>query len=330
MATVTDALPPAVPVAPTLLPGLREGETPTVRFEHVSKWYGDIVAVSDISFGIAPGVTGLLGPNGAGKSTCLEMMAGLLAPSTGTIAIAGESVRGAPKVYRRLGMVGEQEHVYPFLTGVEFVRMNAIMQGVPDPDTATARAIALVEMEDASDRKIGGYSKGMRQRIKVAGALVHDPETILLDEPLNGTDPVQRAGLISLMRRLGDEGRTVVVSSHVLSEVQRFAQNILVIINGKLAAAGDYRTIRDLMDEHPRSVRLRASDARRLAGALIADPSTRSIRYEHDGWLLAETDDVRAFCTAAPRLARAAGVRLLDVQPTDESLASVFAYLVGQ
>jgi ABC-2 type transport system ATP-binding protein len=284
--------------------------------------------VSDVSFGIPPGVTGLLGPNGAGKSTCLKMMAGLLKPSAGSVTIGGEAVRGAPKVYRRLGLVGEQEHVYPFLTGVEFVRMNAIMQGVDDPDAATRRAIALVEMEEAANRQVGGYSKGMRQRIKVAGALVHDPETILLDEPLNGTDPVQRAGLISLMRRLGEEGKTVVVSSHVLSEVERFAQNILVIINGKLAAAGDYRAIRDRMDERPREVRVRANEPRLLAAALVANPATQAIRYESDGWLSAETSDVRAFSTALPRLARDAGVRLLEVQPADESLASVFAYLV--
>lgn len=311
-----------------MLPGLRPGQAATVRFEHISKWYGDIVAVSDISFGIPPGVTGLLGPNGAGKSTCLKIMAGLLKPSAGSVTVGGEPVRGTPKVYRRLGLVGEQEHVYPFLTGVEFVRMNAIMQGMADPDGATARVIAQVEMEDAANRQIGGYSKGMRQRIKVAAALVHDPETILLDEPLNGTDPVQRAGLISLMRRLGDEGRTVVVSSHVLSEVERFAQNILVIVNGKLAAAGDYRAIRDRMDQHPRSVRVRANQPRLLAAALIADPATQAVRYEDDGWLAAETGDVRAFSTALPRLARDAGVRLLDVQPVDESLASVFAYLV--
>ncbi|MGI9252563.1 MAG: ATP-binding cassette domain-containing protein [Thermomicrobiales bacterium] len=312
------------------MPGLQAGQTSVVRFEHVSKWYGDIVAVSDISFGIAPGVTGLLGPNGAGKSTCLKMMAGLLKPSSGSVTIGGESVRGGPKVYRRLGLVGEQEHVYPFLTGIEFVRMNAIMQGLPNADAATARAIALVEMGEAAPRQIGGYSKGMRQRIKVAAALVHDPETILLDEPLNGTDPVQRAELISLMRRLGEEGRTVVVSSHVLSEVERFAQNILVIVNGKLAAAGDYRAIRDRMDEHPRAVRLRANDPRRLASALVGDRATAAVRFDEDGWLVAETGDVRAFSAALPRLAREAGVRLLEVQPTDDSLASVFAYLVGR
>ncbi len=228
-------------VAAPVLPGLSAGESAVIRCEGVSKWYGDHVAVSDVSFGVPPGVTGLLGPNGAGKSTILKMMSGLLAPSSGRITIGGQPVRGNPSVYRRMGLVGEQETVYPYLTGFEFVRLNAILQKLPNPDAAAARVVDLVEMGDAAQRAIGGYSKGMRQRIKVAGALVHDPEVLLLDEPLNGTDPVQRAGLIALMKRLGAEGRTVVVSSHVLSEVERFAENILVIINGKLAAAGDHR-----------------------------------------------------------------------------------------
>ncbi|MFM9106425.1 MAG: ABC transporter ATP-binding protein [Chloroflexota bacterium] len=326
MAAVTE--PAAAAASSQPLPGLRPGQQANVRFEHVSKWYGDIVAVSDLSFGIPSGVTGLLGPNGAGKSTCLKMMAGLLKPSSGSVTIGGDPVRGDPRVYRRLGVVWEQEHVYPFLTGAEFVRMNAIMQGLPDPEAAAARAIALAGMTDAAERQIGGYSKGMRQRIKVAAALAHDPETILRDEPLNGADPVQRAAMIALMRRLGEAGRTVVVSSHVLSEVERFAQNILVIVNGKLAAAGDYRAIRERMDERPREIRIRAGDPRLLAASLIANPATRSIRLEAGGWLAAETGDVRAFSAALPRLARDAGVRLHEVLPADESLASVFAYLV--
>ena len=312
------------------LPGVGSGVVPTVVFEHVSKWYGDVVAVSDVSFGVAPGVTGLLGPNGAGKSTILKMMAGLVSLSTGSVAIHGQPVRGNLGVYRKLGLVPEQETVYPFLTGREFVRLNALLQGVADVDAATARAIGLVELEEAAGRAVGGYSKGMRQRIKVAAALVHDPEVLLLDEPLNGTDPVQRAGLIALMRRLGAEGRTVIVSSHVLSEVERFAGNILVVVNGKLAAAGDILAIRDKMDEHPREVMVRADDPRRLAAALIGDRSTSAVRIDADGRLLAQTHDVRAFSRALPQLAQREGVRLLEVQALDESLASVFAYLVGR
>ena len=167
-------------------------------------------------------------------------------------------------------MAAEHEQLYGTLRGREFVHMNAILQKAPNPDQATERAITVVDMQDAADRKVGGYSKGMRQRIKVAAALVHDPQVLLLDEPLNGTDPVQRASLIALMRRLGDEGKTVVVSSHVLSEVERFARSVLVIVNGKLAAAGDYRAIRDRMDQRDHIVRLRCNDPRRMAAALIA------------------------------------------------------------
>lgn len=310
------------------LPGIIPGRPVTIVVDHVSKWYGDVVAVSDVSLGVGPGVTGLLGPNGAGKSTLLKMMSGLLAVSSGSITIDSQPARGRPNAYRQLGLVPEQEYIYPFLTGREFVRLNAILQKLPDVDAATDRAIATVEMVEASKRKLGGYSKGMRQRIKVAAALVHDPNVILMDEPLNGTDPVQRVSIINLIRQLGAAGKTVLVSSHVLTEVERFAENILVIVNGKLAAAGDYRAIRDKIDAHPHAVRIRADNPRSLAAALVNQPVTRSIRIEPDGRIIAETADVRAFYRAVPKMAQQVDVRLLEVQPADESLTSVFAYLV--
>ena len=327
--TETGARAPAVAERRTEpLPGVTAGHAPTIVVDHVSKWYGDVVAVSDVSFGVVPGVTALLGPNGAGKSTTLKMLAGLLAVSSGSIAVLGEPARGQPGAYRRLGLVPEQEELYPFLTGREFVRLSAVLQKLPDPDAATARAIGLVEMDEAARRRVGGYSKGMRQRIKVAAALVHDPAVLLMDEPLNGTDPVQRAGLIALIRRLGAAGKTVLVSSHVLVEVERFAENILVVVNGKLAAAGDYRAIRDKIDAHDHAVRIRADQPRRLAAALIAEPATRAVRLDGDGRLIAETNDVRAFYRAVPAVAKREGVRLFEVQAADESLTSVFAYLV--
>jgi ABC-2 type transport system ATP-binding protein len=325
--------PTQTPTAPldataATLPGVISGREPTIVFEHVSKWYGDIVAVSDVSFGVTPGVTALLGPNGAGKSTCLKMISGLLATSGGKITLMGEPARGHPQAYKRLGLVPEQEQLYPFLTGREFVRMNAILQRLPDVDAATDRAIETVELGAAADRKVGGYSKGMRQRIKVAAALVHDPEVLLMDEPLNGTDPAQRAHLIRLIRELGSVGKTVLVSSHVLVEVERFAENILVIVNGKLAAAGDFRAIRERIDNHDHAVRIRADEPRFLAAALINHPATRSIRIDRDGKIVAETNDVRAFYRELPRLAQRSNVRLYEVQAADESLTSVFAYLV--
>ncbi len=312
------------------LPGMSGDVPPTIVLEHVSKWYGDIVAVSEVSFGVGPGVTGLLGPNGAGKSTTLKLMAGLLAPSSGTVTVAGQSARGRPAVYRNLGLVSEHEVIYPFLTGREFVQLNAKLQKLPRARQAVESVIDLVEMGAAADRKVGGYSKGMRQRIKVAGALVHDPDVILMDEPLNGTDPVQRAHLIRLIRQLGAAGKTVLVSSHVLTEVERFAQNILVIVNGKLAAAGDYRAIRDRIDAHDHAVRIRASDPRRLAAALMAHPMVRAVRLDQQERIVAETNDVRAFYRAVPVAAQREAVRLLEVQAADESLTSVFSYLVEQ
>ncbi|MGB3305092.1 MAG: ABC transporter ATP-binding protein [Thermomicrobiales bacterium] len=319
--------PPPAPV-PDHMPGMSGSAQPTIVLDKVSKWYGDLVAVSDVSFGIGPGVTGLLGPNGAGKSTTLKMMAGLLAPSSGTVSIGGESVRKRTSVYRKFGLVAETEVIYPFLTGREFVRLNANLQRLPNRREAVERAIDLVDMQAAADRRVGGYSKGMRQRIKVAGALVHDPDIILMDEPLNGTDPVQRAHLIRLIRELGAAGKTVVVSSHVLVEVERFAQNILVIINGKLAAAGDFRAIRERIDSHDHAVRVRASDPRKLAAALIGQPYVRSVSIDAQERIVAETNDVRSFYRLVPVAAQQSQVRLFEIQPTDDSLTSVFSYLI--
>jgi ABC-2 type transport system ATP-binding protein len=309
------------------LPGVTGGREPTIVVDQVSKWYGDIVAVSDVSFGVTSGVTALLGPNGAGKSTLLKMMSGLLTASSGKITILGKPAKGNVETYRTFGLVHESETVYPYLTGREFVRMNAILQKMQDIDTATDEAIAQVDMERAAGRNVGGYSKGMRQRIKVAAALVHRPDVVLMDEPLNGMDPAQRAQMIDLIRKLGST-KTVLVSSHVLAEVERFADNILVIINGKLAAAGDYRAIRDKMDDRAHVVRIRANHPRWLAVALIGNPATDSIKIDNENRVIAETHDPRAFYRALPALAKRADVRLLEVQAADESLQSVFSYLV--
>lgn len=309
------------------MPGIIPGRAPAIILNRVSKWYGDIVAVSDVTFAVGQGVTALLGPNGAGKSTTLKMITGLLSTSTGSISILGKPAKGAPDVYRTVGLVHEAEHIYPYLTGREFVRINGILQRIGNLEGAVDRAIALVEMTDAQNRRIGGYSKGMRQRIKVAAALVHDPDILLMDEPLNGMDPSQRLQMIGLIRELG-RTKTVMVSSHILAEVERFAENIIVIVNGKLAAAGDFRAIRERIDTHDHAVRIRASDPRFLAMALIGHPSTKAIRIDREDRLVVETQDVRGFYVALPQLAQKANVRLLDVGAADESLASVFSYLV--
>jgi ABC-2 type transport system ATP-binding protein len=295
--------------------------------DHVSRWFGNVVAVNDISFGLGAGVTGLLGPNGAGKSTLLHLLAGLLQPSAGSVWIAGQQSWGNPATYRQLGLVPEREAVHDYLTGREFVLLNATLQGLPDIEAAVERAITTVDLADSADRAIGTYSKGMRQRIKLAGALVHDPPILLLDEPFNGMDPRQRLHMMDLLRTMAAAGRTILFSSHILEEVERLADSVLVIYAGRLAAWGDFRSIRRLMTDRPHAFTVRSSDDRRLAAALIADPSVFGAELA-DGRLAVRTSDFGAFTLALPRIARAETISLFELRPTDDSLESVFSYLV--
>lgn len=300
-----------------------------IRIEKVSRWYGNVVAVNDVTMTIGPGVTGLLGPNGAGKSTLITMMAGFLPPSTGAVTLDGVPVWRNEGSYRQIGLVPETEAVYDTLTGSAFVLANAELQGLPDPGAATAEAIATVAMEDAAGRRISTYSKGMKQRIKMAAALVHQPSVLLLDEPFNGMDPRQRLHLMDLLRKMGADGRTVLFSSHILEEVQEVATHIEVVVSGRHAASGDYRAIRTLMTDRPVLYRLRSSDDRRLASALIGDPCTSGADLD-GGALQVQVVDFERFSRLVPTMARDLGIRLLEVAPTDESLESVFSYLVGR
>jgi len=295
----------------------------------VSRWYGDVVAVSDVSFSVGAGITGLLGPNGAGKTTLLKMLAGLLAPSKGEIRVLGEPVRAHPAIYRQISLVMEHEPVYPFMTAREFVRMNARLQGIDD-DNRIEEALREVELTDVADRKVGGFSKGMAQRTKLAGALVHQPPVLLLDEPFSGTDPRQRMQLMQLLRRWAGEGRTVLFSSHILEEVEQLASEVIVIVGGKLAARGDIRGIRAAMLDRPHHIRVRSSEPRRLAAALLHESKVQGVTIEADGALTVQAGELGGVALAIPRVARDSGVRLLEVAPEDESLESVFAYLVGR
>jgi ABC-2 type transport system ATP-binding protein len=283
---------------------------------------------------IGPGVTGLLGPNGAGKSTLINLMAGFLAPSTGTVTLDSAPIWRNEGIFRHIGIVPEREGMYDFLTGREFVEANAELHGLGPAEAR--RALATVEMEYAQDRRISTYSKGMRQRVKMASALVHEPSVLLLDEPFNGMDPRQRMQLMELLRRMGDEGRTVLFSSHILEEVEQLASHIEVIVAGRHAASGDFRKIRRLMTDRPHRYLVRSSDDRALAAALIADPSTSGIEVTvagpgagGEGGLAVQAVDFGRFTTLLPRLARDHGIRLLTVSPSDESLESVFSYLVA-
>ena len=312
----------AAPTAAPAAPGAA-----AIHLDHVSRWYGNVVAVNDISFDLGAGVTGLLGPNGAGKSTLLHLMAGLLMPSTGTVLVQGASAWRNPATYRHLGLVPEREAVHAYLTGYEFVLLNARLQKVPDAEAATERAIATVDLAAAAHRPVGTYSKGMRQRAKLAGALVHDPSILLLDEPFNGLDPRQRLHMMELLRSMAAAGRTILFSSHILEEVERLADSVLVIYAGRLAAAGDFRSIRRLMTDRPHTFTLRSSDDRRLGAALLSDPSVFGAALVN-GRLDVRTSDYASFTRALARVARDAGISLYELDPTDDSLESVFGYLV--
>ncbi|HET6744553.1 MAG TPA: ABC transporter ATP-binding protein [Candidatus Limnocylindria bacterium] len=300
-----------------------------VEVASASRWYGNVVAVNDVTFRLDGGVTGLLGPNGAGKSTILHLIAGFLAPSSGTVTVSGSPARGHPELYRQVGLVPEHEAVYPFLTGRQFVQANARLQGmsVEQAAEAAARAIGQVALADAQDRAIGTYSKGMRQRIKVASALVHEPQVLLLDEPFNGMDPRQRLQMMDLLRRMAAEGRVILFSSHILEEVERLAERVLVIVAGRLAASGDFREIRRLMTDRPHTFTIRSSDDRALAAALMDQPMIAGVSLD-DGLLTVRTADFGAFSASVAGVARRAGIRLHELLPTDESLESVFSYLV--
>ncbi|GAA0833211.1 ABC transporter ATP-binding protein [Streptosporangium amethystogenes subsp. fukuiense] len=300
-----------------------------IELAQVSRWYGNVVAVNDITMTVGPGVTGLLGPNGAGKSTLLHMMAGFLAPSGGTVTLDGDRIWRNHQIYRSIGLVPEREAVYGFLTGWQFVLSSARLHRLPDPEDAAGKALALVEMESAKDRRIETYSKGMRQRVKVAAALVHDPQVLLLDEPFNGMDPRQRLHLMDLVGAMGAAGKTILFSSHILEEVERVAQHIEVLVAGRHAASGDFREIRRRMTDRPHLFRVRSSDDRRLASALIADASSGAVSLTAAG-LEVQAVDFRRFTRLLPRVARDADVRVWQVSPADEDLESVFSYLINR
>jgi len=299
-----------------------------IELRGVSHWYGNVVAVNDMSMTIGPGVTGLLGPNGAGKTTILNMTAGFLMPSRGKITVAGQSTWRNPAMFRQVGVVPERDSVYAFLTGTEFVAVTARLHGLPDADAAAQRAIDLVEMSEAQDRRISTYSKGMRQRIKVAAALVHDPEVLLLDEPFNGLDPRQRLHMMDLLHAQGDRGRVIVFSSHILEEVERLSGVIQVIVGGRLAASGDFRAIRRLMTTRPHVFLVHSSDDRALGAALIGRPAVSGVELTAHG-LQVRASDYGTFTREVAGLSRDHGIRLRQVLPADESLESVFNYLLA-
>jgi ABC-2 type transport system ATP-binding protein len=302
-----------------------------IEFQRASRWYGQVIALNDVSARIEPGVTGLLGPNGAGKSTFLKLAAGQLAPSQGEVRLLGRSAWGSPEVFHKVGLCPEADAFWDGQTGIQFLVALLRLTGFSEAE-ARQRGLTALEQVDllpAKDRKIGAYSKGMRQRVKLAQALAHDPEVLLLDEPLTGMDPVNRRRIADLVKRLGRDGRAVVVSSHILYEVEAMTRRVLLINNGRILAEGDVREIRDLMDEHPHTVSLRARDPRALARAVVSLPHVLSLGFAPGGeWLTVQTGKPDEFYGALHAAAIETGVS--EMYSPDEDLESVFRYLVAR
>jgi ABC-2 type transport system ATP-binding protein len=309
-------------------PVMQHQATPIV-FDQVSKWFGPVVAVSDVTFTIGTGITALLGPNGAGKSTVMRLLCGLTNPSSGTVQIYGRNPRVDSDVFSRIGLVPQQESVLEPVTCLRFVTVTAQLSGVSQPELAARESVRMVELDPDDKRPLSSYSKGMRQRVKLAAAIVHKPSLLILDEPLNGLDPRQRLRMIEIFQELGTGDRCVVVTSHVLEEVERFGSRIILIAEGRLAAEGEYADIRTLMEDRPLRVRISTNNARLLAASLIGSPTVASLTVIDDD-LLAEIVDISTFRRLLPRASVQAGVSVHEVVPLDEDLESVFRYLVAR
>ena len=304
--------------------------TPLVVADHLSKWYGQVIGLNDVSVSIPPGITGLLGPNGAGKSTLLKLLTGQLKPSKGSITVLGEPVWGNPRIFFRIGFCPEQDAFYDRMTGIEWVAGLARLNGLDEQASLSAARYALerVDLMDAANKKIGGYSKGMRQRVKLAQALVHDPELLILDEPLSGMDPIARRRTIRLIKEWAREGRSILVSSHILHEIEAMTSSILLINNGRILAEGDVHQIRDLIDEHPHTVHVKAERPRDLAREFLTRDDVLSLKLEL-GAIVVETSKPDSFYRYLTELAAdgRAG-EITEVTSPDDNLQAVFKFLV--
>ena len=301
-----------------------------VSATHVSKWYGQVIGLNDVSVDVPTGITGLLGPNGAGKSTFMKLITGQLKPSKGEVKVLGEPIWGNPHLYFDIGFCPEQDAFYERMTGLEWVAALVRLNGLSEKeaDDAAKRALTDVDLMDAANKKIGAYSKGMRQRVKLAQAIVHDPGLLILDEPLAGMDPLARRRTIRMIREWARAGKSVIVSSHILHEIESMTGNILLINNGRILAEGDVHQIRELIDEHPHTVSVRAQEPRALAREFLAFADVRSLKFE-EGAVIVETGKPDMFYARLTEMAASGQFGTIDeVTSPDDNLAAVFQYLV--
>jgi len=301
-----------------------------ISADHVSKWYGQVIGLNDVTLEVSPGITGLLGPNGAGKSTFMKLITGQLKPSKGSVRVLGEPIWGNPALYFRIGFCPEQDAFYERMTGLEWITALVRLNGFSETEAANAAKAALdqVDLMPAADKKIGAYSKGMRQRVKMAQALVHDPELLILDEPLSGMDPIMRRKTIRLIKEWARAGKSVLVSSHILHEIEAMTSNILLVHNGRILAEGNVHQIRDLIDEHPHTVYIKAEDPRALARRFLADDNMLSLKFD-PGALIIQTAKPDVFYARLTELAASGEAgQVEEVTSPDDNLQAVFQYLV--
>ncbi|MBT3642048.1 MAG: ABC transporter ATP-binding protein [Euryarchaeota archaeon] len=304
---------------------------PSVLLENVSKWYGEVIGINDISLAIEGGVTGILGPNGAGKSTLFKLLMGRLKPSQGTVRLFGIDPWKSTSPYRRIGYVSESERMYDWMTSLDFISTLARLHGM-SRDEAIERSkhvLDFVGLEDVHHKEIGKYSKGMRQRVKIAHALVHDPDLIILDEPLHGCDPIARTSIMSVVRELGSQGKTVLISSHILEEIERITEQIVILHNGKLLAIGNLHAIRDLLDQHPHRILIKCDSPRELAQLFITEEPVYGVRFPEDGQLEIQTNNLSAAHGILPSTIVKSGQKITSIENPDDNLDSLIGYLLG-
>ena len=304
--------------------------TAVVSAEHVSKWYGQVSGLNDVTVTVPPGITGLLGPNGAGKSTFMKLMTGQLKPSKGRLTVLGEPIWGNPALYFRIGFCPEQDAFYERMTGLEWVTALVRLNGIGEAAARaqSLRALDMLDLADVAHKKIGAYSKGMRQRVKMAQALAHDPELLVLDEPLAGMDPLVRRKTIRLIKDWARAGKSIIVSSHILHEIESMTSTILLINQGRILAEGNVHQIRDLIDEHPHTVSIIADQPRVLAREFLADDHVLSLSLEA-GALVVQTGKPDVFYARLTEIAASGACGAVhEVTSPDDNLQAVFQYLV--
>tara|TARA_Y100000814_G_scaffold251258_1_gene198139 strand:- start:5 stop:952 length:948 start_codon:yes stop_codon:yes gene_type:complete len=305
-------------------------QPPAVLIDQVSKFYGQVVGLNDVSLAIDGGVTGVLGPNGAGKSTLFKMMMGRLKPTQGSVRLFGVDPWESTSPYRRVGYVSESEKLYEWMTSLDFLTTLARLHGMTREEARerSEHVLDFVGLSDVMHKELGKYSKGIRQRVKIAHALVHDPDLIILDEPLHGCDPIARTSIMSVIRDLGNQGKTVLVSSHILEEIERITEQIVILHNGRLLALGNLHAIRDLLDKHPHRILINCEDPRSLAGLFIKEDPVYGVRFPREGQLEIQTNNLSEAHSILPSIVVKSKQEITSIENPDDNLESLLGYLI--